>query len=71
MLYLSCWAFKHTIAPPYCLEDYISGGLKEEKKGCTEYPQVFNQPNQRLNDQPADEVMHIWCGEKDQTTFYQ
>ena len=62
--YCSCPAglsgcYNHVIATLYCLEDYISSGLQEEeKKGCTERLQVWNQPNpQNLVGRPTDEMI--------------
>ena len=48
----------HVIATLYCLEDYIHQGLQdEEKKGCTERLQVWNQPRLRnVIGRPTDEV---------------
>ena len=48
----------HVIATLYSMEDYIHQGLQdEEKKGCTERLQVWNQPTLRnVVGRPTDEV---------------
>ena len=49
----------HTTATLYCLKDFVRRGLREEEKmGCTEKLQKWNQPRKRNVDaQPTDDVI--------------
>ena len=48
----------HVTDTLYCLEDYIHQGLQQdERKGCTERLQMWNQPRkQNVDARPTDEV---------------
>ena len=47
----------HVTATLYCLEDYIHCSFQEdERKGCTDRLQTWNQPRKNLDARPTDDV---------------
>ena len=48
----------HITSTLYCLEDFVCRGLKEERMGCTEKLQKWNQPWKRnVEPRPTDDVV--------------